>query len=46
MCSNDEIILYADDTVQMFVRKTLEELTDSVNSRLLAVTVTNFHLIL
>ena len=34
MCSIDESIIYADDTVLVYVGTTLEELTDHVNSRL------------
>ena len=34
MCSNDESILYADDTVLVYVGTNLEELTDHVNNRL------------
>ena len=34
MCSNDGSILYAEDTVLVYVGTTLEELTDHVKSRL------------
>ena len=34
MCSNDESILYADDTVLVYVGTSLEMLTEHVNSRL------------
>ena len=34
ICSKDESILYADDTVLVYVGKNLEELTDHVNRRL------------
>ena len=34
MCSNDETILYADDTVLVYVGTSLEMLTENVNCRL------------
>ena len=34
MCSNDESILYADDTVLVYLATNLEELTNHVNNRL------------
>ena len=34
MCSNDESILYADDTALVYVGASLEMLTEHVNSRL------------
>ena len=34
MCSNDESILYTDDTVLAYVGTILEELTDRVDSKL------------
>ena len=34
MCSDEESILCAEDTVLVYVRTTLDELTDHINSRL------------
>ena len=37
MCFRDGSILYADDTVLLFVAKSLEELTDHVDNRLRSI---------
>ena len=34
MCSNDENLLYADDTVLVYIGTNLEELNDHINNRL------------
>ena len=47
MCSNDESILYADDTVLVYVGTTLEKLTDHVildyETYLVGATLTFYH---